>query len=106
MPSRRLSTGTLVVLCAALLPVSAAPPQIVRITPPALQPGIATTLTIDGADLVPNPRLFLPVPIVTQIVKGKPAVNRVQIEVKLADSIPPGLYPLRLASDKGISNAL
>ena len=107
MPSlRRLVPGILLVLGIALAPAPAAPPQIVRITPPAVQPGVATTLTVEGSDLAPNPRVILPLPIAAQAVKDKPTANRVQIEVKLADNAAPGNYPLRLVSDKGISNAI
>jgi hypothetical protein len=106
MLSRRLATATLIGLWTALLPVSAAPPQLVRITPPALQPGVPTILTLDGADLLPNPRLLLPVPMAAQVVKDKPAGNRVQVEVKLANGVAPGPYPLRLVTDKGTSHVV
>ena len=32
----------------------AAPPQVSRVTMPALQPGVATTLVIEGTDLIPT----------------------------------------------------
>src|SRR5262245_49776740 len=64
MPSlRRLVPGTLLVLWIALAPAPAAPPQLARITPPAVQPGVATTLTVEGSDLAPNPRVILPLPV-------------------------------------------
>jgi hypothetical protein len=85
-------------------PALAAPPQISRVTVPALQIGASTTLIVEGTELTPNPRIVLPVPIVAQTVKEPSMPNRVQIDVKLADKIPGGVYMLRLGNDKGISN--
>lgn len=82
----------------------AAPPQISRVTVPALQIGAPTTLVIEGTDLTPNPRIVLPVSVLAQTVKEPSMPNRVQIEVKLADKVPSGVYLLRLGNDKGISN--
>lgn len=81
----------------------AAPPQIAKITVQTLQSGASTTLVIDGTDLGPNPRIVLPVPIASQAVKDGATPTKVQIEVKLAENVPPGVYQMRLASDKGIS---
>ena len=81
----------------------AAPPQITRIAAPSLMAGSTTTLTIEGTNLTPNPRIVLPLPIASQTLKGPATANRVQLEVKL-DRVSPGFYPLRLACDHGISN--
>jgi hypothetical protein len=106
MPCRlRLLSLTLLACCHAAA-ATAAPPQITRVGLPALQPGAAATLAIDGTDLLPNPRLVLPVPVANQTVKAGGTATRVQIEVKLADTALPGIYHLRLANDKGISNAV
>lgn len=86
-----------------LRPALAAPPTITRITTPGLQSGAAASLIIDGTDLLPNPRLILPIPLTAQTVKPGATPQRVQIDVKLADNVPPGLYQVRLANDKGIS---
>lgn len=84
---------------------SAAPPQIARVTTPVLQTGATTTLVIEGTDLTPNPRLLLPI-TATQTVKEGATDKRVQIDVKLADNVPPGFHLLRLGNDRGISNAV
>jgi hypothetical protein len=102
----RLGLATLLGLWTTLVSATAAPPQLTRVAPAFLQPAAATTLVLDGTDLIPNPRLVLPVPVTAQTVKEGAAANRVQIEVKLADTAPPGVYHLRLANDKGISNAV
>ena len=80
---------------------AAAPPQITRITAPALKISSTTTLVIDGTNLAPNPRIVLPLPIASQTLKGSATASRVQVEVKL-DKVAPGVYPLRIASDQGI----
>jgi len=102
----RLAAGTVIGFWMSLLPAAAAPPQIVRITPPALQSGATATIVVEGTELLPNPLIVLPVPIASQTVKAPAAANRVQIEVKLADNVPPGVYLLRIGNDKGISNPL
>jgi len=95
--------ATLFSLC-LLLPAAAAPPQVTKIAVPALQSGATTTLTIEGTDLLPNPRIHLPVAIAEQRVKDGATDKKVQIEVQLAADVPAGVYPLRLGSDKGISS--
>jgi hypothetical protein len=93
---------TWLLLC-FVLPALSAPPQIAKLAPPTLPTGAATTLVMDGTDLGPNPRVILPVSIAEQTVKPGATAGKVQIEIKLAADVPPGVYPLRIASDKGIS---
>src|SRR5262245_17784321 len=100
----RDATKSMFVSCLVLSAALAAPPQIARVTTPSLQTGATTTLIIEGTDLTPNPRLILPVPIAAQIVKDGATDKRVQIDVKLADSVTPGVYQMRLGCDRGISN--
>jgi hypothetical protein len=92
-------------LFAASLPAFGGPPQVSRVTAPALQPGATTTLVVEGTDLIPAPRVLLPVLIASQAVKDGATATRVQIELKLAVNVPTGAYHLRIATDKGISNA-
>jgi hypothetical protein len=102
----RLPAGLLaVVLSSVALTAVAAPPNITRISPPALRVGQPTTLIIEGSGLVPEPRLLSSIAIASQSVKGKPAGNRLEIEVTLDASVPPGIYMLRLATANGISDA-
>jgi hypothetical protein len=100
-----MMTAALLAFAMTLLPAAAVPPQITKVAP-TLQTGAATTLVIDGTELLPNPRLVLPVPIATQTVKDGATATRVQIEVKLADGAATGVHALRLANDKGISAAV
>src|SRR6266852_3677902 len=84
---------------------ASAAPQIANLSLRGLQIGAATTLTVDGTDLLPEPHVLLPVPIASQVLKKEGATpNRIQIEVTLSPTIGPGLYQLRIANPKGISN--
>src|SRR5262249_43250401 len=90
-------------LAAFFAGVEAAPPQVAKLSMPTLQSGVTTIVTVEGTDLLPNPRLILPVPIASQTVKEGATDKKVQFEVKLDNTVPPGVYQLRVGSDKGIS---
>lgn len=62
-----------------------------------------STLVLSGNDLLPEPRLVLPAPIAAQTLKEGASPNQLQIEITLDSSVPPGIYPLRLATSQGIS---
>src|SRR5579871_200139 len=94
------------ILLGLMASTSGAAPQIDKISLRGLQTGAVTTLTIEGSDLLPNPRLLLPRSILSQTIRGTASPNRVEIEVRLAADCSPGIYPLRLANPKGISNAV
>lgn len=97
-----LSACTLLLLAGS----AGAGPRIDNLSLRGLRTGATTTLTIDGADLLPAPRLILPVPIAAQTVRPGATPNRVQIDVTLTADVPPGLVRLRLANPLGISNAV
>jgi hypothetical protein len=99
------AAGTLLALW-AVVSTTAAPPQVARVSSLSLQTGTVNTLVIDGTDLGPNPRIVLPVPIESQTVKDGATPTKVQIEVKFAADVLPGIYQMRLASDKGISGPI
>ncbi|HUY91640.1 MAG TPA: hypothetical protein VMV10_23060 [Pirellulales bacterium] len=80
-----------------------AQPSIGNLSTRGLQAGATTTLVIDGADLLPEPRLLLSAPIAQQTVKPGAAANQVQIDVTLDASMAPGVYQLRLATAQGVS---
>jgi hypothetical protein len=106
MTSRLIpAIGTVLALWAAFSS-TAAPPQVAKVSALTLQSGAVNTLVIDGTDLGPNPRIVLPVPIASQTVKDGATPAKVQIEVKLAENVPVGVYQMRIASDKGISNPI
>ena len=84
----------------------AAPPAISNISLRGLQIGATTTLAIDGADLMPQPQLMLPVPIAKQTVHPGGAANHVEIDVTLDASVTAGIYHLRVSTAGGISGAV
>lgn len=96
---------SLALLVLAAGSISAAP-QITGLSLRGLQTGATTTLTIDGANLLPAPRLLLPIPIAKQEVAPGATAQRVQIAVTLAAEVSPGIYPLRIATSDGISQPL
>lgn len=83
--------------------VSAAPPVVRNLDRLGLQVGGSTVVTIDGDNLLPEPKLVLSVPVVKQVAQPKATANRVVIEVTLDKKATPGLYNLRLANANGIS---
>jgi hypothetical protein len=91
---------------AGLAPAVLAAPAIQAVSPRGLRAGATTTVTIDGADLLPEPRVFLPVPVAGQTVKQGAAASRVQIALTLAKDVAPGFYLFRVANAKGFSNAV
>lgn len=106
MTSRLLpAAGTLLALC-VVCSSTAAPPQVAKVSSQCLQSGAVNTLIIDGTDLGPNPRIVLPVAIASQAVKEGATPTKVQIEVKLADNVVPGVYQMRIASERGISSPI
>jgi hypothetical protein len=97
-----------VILLLWLLPgkAPAAAPEIGTLSLRGLQTGATTTLTIEGTNLLPRPRLLLPVPIAAQTVLKDSTPNRITVEVTLSENISPGIYPLRLGNRHGISEAV
>src|SRR5438105_1588802 len=70
------AAGALILLSLAPGMATAAAPQLNSITLRGLQSGAVTTLTIEGTDLLPDPRLLLAVPIASQALKGTASPNR------------------------------
>jgi hypothetical protein len=96
------------ILCfAALAPgQSLAGPRIIDVSPRGLRSGATTTLTIQGTDLLPAPRLVLQVAGNTSAIKPGGTANQVQLDIALPAQTRPGIYELRLATPKGISNSI
>jgi hypothetical protein len=89
-----------------LLPaIALAAPQINNVAPRGLQVGGTTTVVIDGAELLADARLLLPIPIAGQTIRPESTDARLVIDVALDAAVPPGIYPLRVANARGISNA-
>ena len=84
----------------------AAAPVINKLTPVGLQAGQDVILTVDGTDLLPNPRLIASFPIETQEIQANPAANKVTMKLKIPANVSAGLHTIRIASDRGSSNYL
>ncbi len=97
----------LVALAAPVLVTSVlAAPTISNVSPRGLTIGQPTTITITGAELGPDTRLLLPAKVAAQTIKGEAKPDRVEIEVKLDPSVQPGLYPVRVAGNSGVSSPI
>jgi hypothetical protein len=106
MVGRRLKIVALASCMCLIASVAAigAPPVISGISLRGLQTGATTTIAIDGSDLLPNPRLMLPVPIANQTLRTGASGGHIEMEVALGADVAPGIYNLRLAAPNGISN--
>lgn len=91
--------------CVLIAPctVWAAAPTVRSLNVRGLQIGGPTTLIVDGADLLPNPRLVLTQPIASQSVKPSSTATRLEIDVVLDAAAEPGLQTLYVATDGGLS---
>lgn len=58
---------------------------------------------MQGSGLLPEPRLLLDVPIISQAVQGTPRADAVEFDVTLDKSAVPGVYNLRLSTPHGIT---
>jgi hypothetical protein len=83
-----------------------AAPTVNDISLRGLQIGGATTVIINGKDLLPNPVLVASFPIASQSVKPNAKPGQIELEVQVAAEAVPGIYHLRVATGKGISNPL
>lgn len=98
------------VFCCAILGLAAlcasacAAPSIANVAPRGLQIGHSTTLTITGTELTADARLVSEARFSSQTVKAGDEANRIELEVTVDPTTPPGLYAVRLADSSGISS--
>src|SRR5207248_11252993 len=104
-PLRSLVPCCLYLLCGASALFGAAP-SIQSVSLSGLQTGGTTTLAVTGSDLLPSPRVLLPIPVAAQAVKPGATAHRVEFDLTLARQVSPGFYLLRVANQSGVSNAL
>ncbi len=102
----RLALPPLMAVTLLLAGNSHAAPTINQLSLRGLQTGATTTLAIEGADLPPDTKVLLPVPIAKQELKPSTGTNRIEVEITLDATVTPGIYPLRVANGHGISNAV
>ena len=82
-----------------------AAPTINNISVPGIQIGTTVQITITGTDLTPAPKLVASFPISAQKAVEGSDNSKAIIELTAANA-QPGIHWIRIASDKGISNAL
>ncbi len=85
-----------------VVPSFAAEPALRNVNVRGLQIAATTTLTIDGDDLGPAPRLLLPF-AAKQVRKPASTATQATFDVTLGPDVQPGYYNLRLATDGGVS---
>ncbi len=81
-------------------------PEIRNVNIRGLQIGATTTLTIDGTDLLPSPRLFLDEQALEATLDPASTPTRVVLAIPLPEAIAPGIGVLRLTTSEGFSNSL
>src|SRR5437773_1574577 len=94
----RIAASGLVAICA--LRLAHAAPQIADLSMRGLQIGGTTTLSIQGSDLMPAPKLVSDLPINNVVVAEKSTATNVELQVTLDAKVIPGLYNLRVANER------
>jgi len=102
-PVGMLRPAICLMACAWPALVLAAPPTISKLSVRGLQVDGTTRVVVNGANLLPSPRLVAGVPVAGQKVVGTPTANVVMFDVTLDGSVVPGVYHLRVLSGQGIS---
>ncbi|MDG2380739.1 MAG: hypothetical protein P8N76_03620 [Pirellulaceae bacterium] len=105
MKRRRLLTQALTVFFAAVFTTAALGANTLKsVSPRGLQIDATTRITLTG-QFDSNPRVDLDVPGVyeQQIIDANG--ERVVVDVTMNRQVPAGIYPLRVVTDEGISNA-
>ncbi len=101
-PLRALLLGAVFII-ALQTPLPAAPPEVRSVEIRGLRITGTNTLTIDGANLLPNPRILTSVPIAKQSVREGALPGRVVLDITLTDGAQPGVYAWWLVTDDGVS---
>ena len=99
-----LLLGSVVILADA--GSSLAVPTINQLSLRGLQTGATTTLAIERRRSDRGFAVLLPFRSQRQEMKPSAAANRLEFEITLDAQISPGIYPLRVTSGHGISNAV
>ncbi len=98
--------GRRVGICLAvwlLAAVAAGAPRINNVSLRGLQAGGITTLVVEGAELLPAPRLLFSAPHATYKIKDGATAGRLEVEFTVDGGCESGIYLLRAASASGIS---
>jgi hypothetical protein len=83
-----------------------AAPRINNLSLRGLQAGGITTLVIEGADLLPQPRIIFSAPHAKHTIKEGGTPQRLEVEFVVDGQCESGIYLLRVASASGVSEAV
>ncbi len=103
----RITTSLAIVIALTELQAEARPPEIRSVNVRGFQIGQPTVVTIDGADLLPAPKLWLNANAVEAAIDDKQSnANRLVLTATLPNETTPGVAQLRLATNDGVSNSV
>src|SRR5262245_24130154 len=89
---------------AALFLLATAPPTLTALTPRGAERGQTIEFTVAGANLSPQTRLLLPFKADAVLVPdAKPNPAAVRFRLTVDASVTPGVYPVRVVTDDGVS---
>lgn len=94
--------GVLLAACSS----DARPPEIRNVNIRGLQIGQATTITLDGVDLQPAPKVFLNDRSLDVVVDPQSNAARAVLTATVPNETTPGVAVLRLATADGVSNGV
>lgn len=83
-----------------------AAPRIDNLSLRGVQAGGITKLVVEGADLLPQPRIIFSAPYTTYTIKEGATPQRLEVEFVVDGQCESGIYLLRVASAAGISEAV
>lgn len=83
-----------------------AAPSVANLSPRGLQIGNVTEVTLAGSELGPSVKLVAPFAIAQQEVLPGGNDKQVKLKLTLANDVAPGIYPVFVATDAGISAPL
>jgi hypothetical protein len=90
----------------ALGQVSAAVPELTAMSLRGLRIGHAMQVTFTGSGLTAQTQVVTPLGLAKQTVLPGGSANAVTLEIEVAANAAPGIYPLRVATEDGVSNSL
>lgn len=84
----------------------ARPPEVRNVNLRGLQIGATTVLTVDGVDLLPEPKVYLNEQLLVSTLDPASTAGRMIVSVPVPDTVLPGFGQLRIATAEGFSNSL
>ncbi len=86
--------------------LGAVEPQVTQVAPRGLQLGSTTRIVVQGQHLDESTRILLPLPFPVETTVLAVHEQDVELHVSVPAEGPAGIYPLRVVTSQGVSNAL